>query len=58
MVGKVATQCVAAAGRTQDARFTSAYYKGNRLEFFPPLYLTPIKWGLPSTFFTLLAAFV
>ena len=30
MVGKVATQCVAAAGRSQEARFTFAYYKGNR----------------------------
>ena len=28
-VGKVATQCVAAARRSQEARFTSAYYKGN-----------------------------
>ena len=30
MVGKVATQCVAAAGRSQEARFIFAYYKGNR----------------------------
>ena len=29
MVGMVATQCVAAAGRSQEARFTFTYYKGN-----------------------------
>ena len=27
---KVSTQCVAAAGRSQEARFTFAYYKGNQ----------------------------
>ena len=30
MVGKVGTQCVAAAGRSEEAGFTSGYYKGNR----------------------------
>ena len=39
LVGKVATQCVAATGRTQDAQFTFAYYKGNRPELFWALYI-------------------
>ena len=34
MVGKLSTQRVAAARRSQEARFTFAFYQGNRPEFF------------------------